>query len=159
MSFTLTYFIVSIFAFILYGIFVVRLTRFELGEYQLLITIQRWVFMGFMFMMYAVFFLLGMIFSRKMADQYEKRFIRGFGSWYLLYMVLSCTAFALIQVHNIILFTFIFIFLSWHLIPILFLSLYLEKYHNRSASLQYDFESRLIAFSAVSYTHLRAHET
>lgn len=144
---TLTYFITSVLAFILYGIFVVRLTRFELGEYQQLITIQRWVYVFFMATMYLIIFLMVILSSRKMSDHFEKRFIRIFGSWYFLYMVLSCTAFAIIHTHDIILHTFFFIFLSWHLIPILFLNLYLEKYHGRSTSLQEDFDSKLATFS------------
>ena len=91
--------------------------------------------------------MLGMLYSRKMADHYEKRFIRVFGSLYLLFMALSSTAFAFISVHTIVSHIFIFIFLSWHLIPILFLNLYLEKYHGQSSSLQDDFETKLIEFS------------
>lgn len=147
MFFTTSYFVVSIAAFILYGIFVIRLTRFELGEYQLLITVQRWTFMGFVACMYLVIFMSGILYSRKMADHYEKRFIRIFGSWYLLFMVLSSIAFALIFMHAVVSHIFIFIFLSWHLIPILFLNLYLEKYHGQSSSLQDDFETKLIDFS------------
>ena len=42
---------------------------------------------------------------------------------------------------------FIVIFLSWHLIPILFLNLYLEKYHGQSSTLQEDFNTKLEIFS------------
>jgi len=145
--FTLTYFITSVLVFILYGIFVVRLTRFELGEYELIIAIQRWLFLGFMLIMYLIIFLAGLISSRKMTDYYTKRFIWVFGSWYLLFMLISCAAFILIPLHVVFPFIFIFIFLSWHLIPILFLSLYLEKYHGRSTFLQDDFKSKLAVFS------------
>lgn len=144
---TISYFVISIIAFFTYGTFVVRLTRFELGEYQLLITIQRWVFTGFMVIMYLVIFSVVIFRSRKMPDHYEKRFIRVFASWYLLFMMVCCAAFALITLHEIVPYIFIFIFLSWHLIPILFLSLYLEKYHRQSSSLQNDFETKLAAFS------------
>jgi DNA-binding CsgD family transcriptional regulator len=145
--FTITYFSISVLAFILYAIFVVRLTRFEVGEYQLIITIQRWVFLGFTVMMYMVIFILIILSSRKMSDHYVKRFIRVFGAWYLLYMVLSCSAIILIPLHAVVSHIFIFIFLSWHLIPILFLNLYLEKYHGQSSSLQEDFETKLASFS------------
>ena len=138
---------VSIVAFILYGIFVIRLTRFELGEYQLLITIQRWVFIGFMVTMYLVIFAVAILSSRKIPDHYEKRFIRVFSSWYLLYILLSCTAFTLISLHEVVPHIFLFIFLSWHLIPILFLNLYLEKYHGQPSTLQDDFETKLATFS------------
>jgi len=146
-AFTLTYFLSSAVAFIIYGILVVRLTRFELGEYTLLISVQRWTFIGFLAGMYLLIFATGFLLSGKMADHYEKRFIRIFGSWYLLYMILSCTAFALFSLHMLVSHIFIFIFLSWHLIPILFLSLYLEKYHGQSSSLQEDFETKLKVFS------------
>ncbi len=145
--FTILYFCVSVLAFILYAIFMVRLTRFEVGEYQLLITIQRWMFLGFMIGMYVLIFTLVMLYSRKMADHYIKRFIRVFAGWYLLFMILTCTALVLMPLHIIISHVFIFIFLSWHLIPILFLSLYLEKYHGHTSSLQEDFETKLATFS------------
>ncbi|MEN8228307.1 MAG: LuxR C-terminal-related transcriptional regulator [Bacteroidota bacterium] len=145
--FTIFYFAVSIIAFILYGFFVIRLTRFELGEYQLLISVQRWTFLGFVACMYLVIFMVGILYSRKMADHYEKRFIRVFGSWYLLFMVLNSTAFSLIYMHVIVSHIFIYIFLSWHLIPILFLNIYLERYHGQSSSLQDDFETMLTDFS------------
>lgn len=144
---TTTYFVLVIAGFIIYGIFVVRLTRFEMGEFQVLISIQRWVFIGFLVFMYLVIFLVGFLHSRSMADHYEKKFIRVFSSWYLLYMVLSCTTFALFPLHSIVPHIFIFIFLSWHLIPILFLSLYLEKYHGQSSTLHENFETKLLAFS------------
>ena len=62
-------------------------------------------------------------------------------------MVLTCTSFLLSELHEIVPFIFIFFFLSWHLIPILFLSLYLEKYHGETASVHEDFEVLLISFS------------
>ncbi len=146
-AFTLSYFITSILAFILYGFFIIKLTRFEQGDYQFLITVQRWVFLGFMVFMYLVVYLNIVILTRKQTDSYEKKFIRRFGSWYLLFMVLSCTSFALSPLHDIVPHVFIFIFLSWHLIPILFLSLYLEKYHGQSSSVQEDFAIKLMAFA------------
>lgn len=49
--------------------------------------------------------------------------------------------------HIVVSHIFLFIFLSWHLIPILFLNLYLDKYHGQSSSLQDNFETMLIDFS------------
>ncbi len=43
---------------------------------------------------------------------------------------------------------FIIFFLSWHLIPILFLSLYLEKYHGHTTTLEGDFEVSLKSFAS-----------
>jgi DNA-binding CsgD family transcriptional regulator len=144
--FTVVYFVLSIGAFVLYGVFMVRLTRFDIGEYQLLITTQRWVFLGFMVMMYLVVFLTAFLSSRKTPDHNQKKYIRIFGYWYLLFMGITCTAQLLDHLHEVVSHIFFFIFLSWHLIPILFLSLYLEKYHGKASVLQDDFESRLLIF-------------
>ena len=86
------------------------------------------------------------LFLSEKAGRYQKRYIRVFGSWYLLYMILSCISFFLIPLHEIVPYIFIFIFLSWHLIPILFLNMYLEKYHGQTASQEIDFESKLSLF-------------
>lgn len=144
---TIPYFFSSMLAFLIYGFFVVRLTRFNLGEYQQLIIIQRWVYIGYTIASYLIIFLLVMLSSRRISDHNRKRFIRIFGSWYLLYMTLSSVAFALISLHVVFPHIFIFVFLSLHLIPILFLSVYLEKYHGKTSLLQDDFESKLMAFS------------
>jgi len=64
-----------------------------------------------------------------------------------LYMVVSMTAFGLLGLHVIVEHIFLFLFLSWHLIPILFLNLYLEKYHGQTADVQAGFETKLKAFS------------
>ncbi len=145
--FTISFFVATIVAFIVYGFLVVRLTRFDLGDYQLILTIQRWVFIGFMVLMYLVIFTVVILNSGNMPNHNEKKFIRIFGSWYLLYMILGCITFALIPVHDIVPQIYLFIFLSWHLIPILFLSIYLEKYHGQSSSLHESFEKSLAAFS------------
>jgi DNA-binding CsgD family transcriptional regulator len=143
---TVIYFILSIGALALYGTFVIRLTRFRVGEYQVLVTAQRWVFAGFMVVMYSAAFMMTMVHSRKMILQ-DRSFSRQFGIWYLLFMVLTCSFFLLSGLHEIISYIFIFIFLSWHLIPILFLSLYLEKYHGHKAAVQEGFEELLMCFS------------
>ena len=67
---------------------------------------------------------------------------------YLLYMVAGMAAFALRDLHVMVEHLFFFLFLSWHLVPILFLNLYLEKYHGQTAAVQDDFESQLQAFAA-----------
>ncbi len=146
-AFTIPYFGVAATAFILYGIFVVRITRFELGEFQFLISLQRCVFIGFMICMYLTIFFTTISISAGMTDHYEKRFIRIFGSWYLLFMVLGNIALALGGIHVIVEHVFFFVFLSWHLIPILFLNLYLEKYHSQTAAVQEDFEIKLSTFA------------
>lgn len=142
LAMTFTYFLLSLTVFAIYGFFVVRLTRFDLGEYKLLVSVQRWVFIGFTEIMYMLVFFTALFLSEK-TKEYKQRFIRVFGSWYLLYMILSCVSFFLIPKHDVVAFIFIFIFLSWHLIPILFLNLYLEKYHGKTTIQELDFESKL----------------
>jgi DNA-binding CsgD family transcriptional regulator len=146
---TLPYFIIGASAFILYGIFTVRLTYFERGDFQVLILLQRWAFFGFMICMYLLIFLSVLRHSRAMTDHYEKKFMRLLGSLYLLYMIASMAAFTLADLHVLVEHIFFFLFLSWHLIPILFLTLYLEKYHGQTAVVQDDFESKLNEFAEV----------
>jgi len=74
--------------------------------------------------------------------------LRVFGSWYMAYMVLciislTFTSYRLIS-HQV----FFLIFLSWHLIPILFMNIYLNKYQKQEHTLPDDFEARLQAFAA-----------
>ena len=145
--FTIPYFIICMGAFVLYGVFVVRLTRFEQGEFQLLLDLQRWVFFGFMLLMYLATFWTVFFLSRGMTDHYEKRFIRVLGLLYLLYMGVTTTALSLSGLHVVVEHIFFFLFLSWHLVPILFLSLYLEKYHGQASTVQEDFESKLSSFA------------
>jgi DNA-binding CsgD family transcriptional regulator len=147
--FTLPYFIVCLIVFVLYGVFTVRLTYFDQGDYQVLIHMQHWVFFGFMIAMYLIIYFSILRHSRAMTDRYEKRFIRILGLLYLLYMVAGMAAFALRDLHVMVEHLFFFLFLSWHLVPLLFLNLYLEKYHGQTAAVQDDFESQLQAFAAA----------
>ena len=142
---TAIYFILSVFAIFLYAIFTVRLTRFELGEYNLLIQIQQWVFIAFMVVVYSSLFLIGFSLSRKKLS-HDREFIRRFVSWYLLFMLLTVSAFTLSRLHEIVPFVFVFIFLSWHLIPILFLNVYLGKYYSDESVVQKDFTEKLDNF-------------
>jgi DNA-binding CsgD family transcriptional regulator len=87
-----------------------------------------------------------MITSKKIPDAEHRKFLRTFLSWYLLYMAFSTIAFALIPLHPLVPYIFIFLFLSWHLVPILFLNLFLEKNHP-GLSVQPDFEAKLMAFA------------
>ena len=142
---TAVYFVLSVISIFLYAGFTVRLTRFELGEYNLLIAVQQWVFMALMAIIYTSVFFLGFSLSRNHMS-HDKEFIRRFVSWYLLFMVLTVSAFALSPLHEIVPFVFVFIFLSWHLIPILFLTVYLGKYHGDESSVQNDFAEMLENF-------------
>ncbi|MGW8314722.1 MAG: response regulator transcription factor [Bacteroidales bacterium] len=146
-GFTAGYFILAMFLFTLYGVLIVRFTRFDLGNYQRLISIQQWVFIGTMGLIYVAWAIWGFNGSRSISDPFQKKFLRLFILWYLLYMCFSVLALMLTSLHPVIPYLFLFIFLSWHLLPILFLTLYLEKHHAISPSAQQDFETRLSAFA------------
>jgi DNA-binding CsgD family transcriptional regulator len=75
----------------------------------------------------------------------ERRFIRLFIAWYLFFMIFIIISYSLISLHPIVPFVFLFLFLSWHLVPILFLNIYLENHHGKASSVKEGFESRLSA--------------
>ena len=143
---TIPYFTCLTVAFILYGFYTVRINRFNHGDYQLLIQAQRWVFSGLLLVIYLSSYLYIISSTRKEADPPSGKYLRTFGAWYLAYMVICITT--LILSDYLILFSqiFLLIFLSWHLIPILFMNIYLSKYQNREVELPDDFESRLLIF-------------
>jgi DNA-binding CsgD family transcriptional regulator len=126
----------------------VRLTRFELGDYQKLIQVQRWSFMVFMFATYISAYLLVMFYSSKLTEKLDRNFIRVFGSWYLAFVILSMTPLILSEFHSLFRQLFLLFFLSWHLIPILFLNIYLNRCRKPAYELPEDFEMRLEAFAA-----------
>lgn len=146
--FLIIYFLSLTAAFVLYGIYMVRLNRFDLGDYQELLQIQRWVFGAFILTTYLSGFLYILISTTKLPDIPAKSYIRIFGSWYLAFMILNIIALALIPYHPFFRQLFLLIFLSWHLIPILFLNIYLNKYKREESALPDDFESRLKVFAA-----------
>ncbi|HER08984.1 MAG TPA: LuxR family transcriptional regulator [Bacteroides sp.] len=146
-SFTVTYFILGVAVLVLYGVFVIRFTRFNQGDFTWLITFQRWVFTGSLVFMYLLVWILTLLDSQKITGAYEKKFIRRFVAFYLLYMVLCCISFLFLSLHPILPFLFVFFLLAYHLIPILFLNLYLGKQHAPGSILQEDFDTRLEVFS------------
>ncbi len=145
-SVTIGYFVLSFLGLLLYGFWAVRLTRLEQGNYMQFIEVQRWIFSGFLIGTYLSLFVISMIFSRKMVF-HERRFAQLSGWIYLLYMILTCTSFLLSGLHELLPFLFIFFFLSWHLIPLLFLNLYLGKYHSDTTTLPADYEVLLESFA------------
>jgi DNA-binding CsgD family transcriptional regulator len=145
-SFTIVYFFLSFLGLLLYGTWAVRFTRLGQGDLRLFMLLQRWIFSGSLILCYFGLFVMSSIYSRKMV--YHQRRIAQFSGWiYLLYMILTCTALLLSGVHEWFPYIFIMFFLSWHLIPILFLSLYLEKYHSDTTTLHTDFELLLDTFT------------
>lgn len=143
---TIPYFAILTGVFILYGVYTVRINRFNQGDYQLLMQIQRWAFSGYLLVIYLSSYLYIISSTRKDADQPPGTYLRNFGAWYLAYAVLSVTTLILSDSFPFFMQIFFLIFLSWHLIPILFMNIYLSKYQNRESKLPDDFESRLQAF-------------
>lgn len=143
--YSVPYFLVSMAALVLYGISTVRLTWLDLGSYPMLLTIQYWTFIAFMTAIYLLTFLITHLKSRK-EEAHRRIFIRRFGILYIIYMLLCCSALFLVKLHAIVPYIFIFLFLSWHLIPILFFNIYLDKYQTRTTDLEEDFEILLTLF-------------
>ena len=146
-TFTIFYFLILTAVFVLFGVYMIRLTYFDLGEYRGFILLQRWVFIGFIWAIYLSAYLYILFFSAVISDLPAKKHIRIFGAWYLVYMVFCITPLALTGYHEVFKYIFLLIFLSWHLIPILFLNIYLDKYQEPENILPDDFETRLLAFA------------
>jgi DNA-binding CsgD family transcriptional regulator len=110
-----------------------------------MVAIQRQVFCGFMIIVYLWTFLSILLWSRKQASV-QKKYIRTFGASYLIFMLLSV---ALILIQTRVPFArhlFILVFLSLHLIPIFFLSLYLDITWEREVDSGGDYETRFSSF-------------
>lgn len=147
-AFTAPFFILSTLAFTAYGYFTIRLSRFSIGDYQVLETVQRWVFAAYMTFMYLS--VLGVIlwFSGSETDHRVKKYIRVFGAQYALYMAVTVALYLLQGIHQVIPFVFLFLFLSWHLAPLLLNSFFLETHHGEGSGLQEDFDTLLERFAA-----------
>lgn len=146
-AFTIIYFLILTVVFVLYGIYMIRLTQFNQGDYRDLILAQRLVFIGFIWGIYLITYLYILYFSSTLSELHAKKHIRTFGAWYLAFMILCITPLILTIYHDVFKHLFLMVFLSWHLIPILFLNIYLNKYHETENLLPDDFESRLLAFA------------
>jgi len=146
-TFTIFYFLILTAVFVLFGVYMIRLTYFDLGEYRGFILLQRWVFIGFIWAIYLSAYLYILFFSAVISDLPAKKHIRVFGAWYIAFMVLTVTPLALTGYHAIFKQLFLLVFLSWHLIPILFMNIYLNKYQEPESMLPDDFETSLLAFA------------
>jgi len=146
-SFIIFYFLILTAVFIIFGVYMIRLTHFDLGEYRVFILFQRWIFIGFIWAIYLFAYLYILFFSAEISDLPAKKHIRVFGAWYLAFMVLCIAPLALTGYHAIFRQVFLLVFLSWHLIPILFLNVYLNKYQEPESMLPDDFETSLLAFA------------
>jgi len=146
--FIAVYFLLLLAAFVLFGVYMVRLTRFELGVYQTMIDVQRWGFIAFMIIVYLSAFFYIFLQSANLSDIPAKKYIRVFASWYLAFMILCTGCLALSFYYSLFRQLFLLFFLSWHLIPLLFMNIYLNKHQVSDSELQDDFDSRLLAFAA-----------
>jgi DNA-binding CsgD family transcriptional regulator len=143
--FTVTYFIHAMAGFALYAFFVIRLTRFDQGEYLLLLGVQRWVFMIYYLAIFAGAFVFALFRSGK-ALRHQRQTIRVLTSLYLGQAVLvvgSLFASGRIEALRTV---FLFFFLSWHLVPILLMNVYLGKHHGGASTVQKDFDTHLQEF-------------
>ena len=147
--FVALYFLAFLGVFVLFSVYMVRLTRFELGEYQTLIDLQRWVFIAFMSLLYLSSFIYILFQSAKQKDLPARKYIRVFASWYLAFLVLCISPQVFADYHPLFRQLFLLIFLSWHLIPLLFMNVYLNKYQLEEDELHEDFDSRLQAFATI----------
>jgi len=143
--FIILYFTMVLSVLVLYGIYMVK-SNFSSAEISLdVVSLQRKVFSGFLLIVYVWAFFPILFWSRKLESE-AKRFIRTFGGSYLLFMVLCV---ALVSVQSLFAFSrhlFMLVFLSLHLVPILFLNLYLNKTHESEAESVSDFETRFSHF-------------
>ena len=143
--FIILYFTLVLASLVLYGIYMVK-SNYSPGEISLdVISLQRHVFSAFLLLVYLWAFLTVLLWSQKLAPV-EKKFIRTFGGSYLVFMVLCVV---LISVQAFFAFSrhlFMLVFLSLHLVPILFLNIYLNKSHDNRAESGSDFETRFSTF-------------
>lgn len=143
--FIVLFFTAILSAFVLYGIYMVKANYSRSGSSLDMISLQRFVFCGFMLMVYLWAFLSILLGSRKMASA-AKKFIRTFGASYLLFMVLSVTLILIQPLFPYSGHVFLLVFLSLHLIPIFFLNIYLDKTRDEELDIELDFETRLAGF-------------
>lgn len=143
--FAIVYFVLAMTGFLLYGFFLVRLTRFGMGEYLYFMGIQKWVFASFLLLVHVSMFVAALVFSRNQ-PHHERRLARTIYAWYLPYVALADGFFIFSGRIELLSFGFIFIFLSWHLIPLLYLNLFLGEYNGDRSSVQKDFEQQLAQF-------------
>jgi len=146
-AFIVFYFLILTAVFVFFGVYMVRLTYFDLGDFRDFIVLQRWIFIAFTWATYLFAYLYILFYSSEISDLPAKKHIRIFGAWYLAYMVLCIAPLALTGYHAIFRQVFLLVFLSWHLIPILFLNVYLNKYQEPESMLPDDFETSLLAFA------------
>jgi DNA-binding CsgD family transcriptional regulator len=124
---------------------VIRYIHFGKGEYYLILGLQRWGFLSILTLVHSAFFTLAFTGSKKL-HRHERNFARLMGTFYLLYLILVVPSFILSGAFEALRAAFIFIFLSGHLIPTLFMNIYLGKYHSQESFVEKEFEAQLRDF-------------
>jgi DNA-binding CsgD family transcriptional regulator len=146
-AFSAIYLILSAMLMAMFGTGLIRLNYFGQGDFNVLAAYQKWGFAGFMLASYLVVLFITLYYSRR-SPGYLRSFSRFLGLGYFIYMILSMTIFLLSELHPSVQAVFHVVFLSWHLIPILFLSLYLEKHHGKQSRVALEFGEMLQRFQS-----------
>lgn len=143
----LAYLLLSLVAIGFYGYFSLRYSWFNLGAYQHMQNIQWWAFVAIQLMLFLGSWTVCLVLSKNLVE-HEKAFLRRFSLIYAAYGIFSSVAFLFSGVHLLLPYLFLFVFLAWHLLPLLYLNLYLEKHHGENARVEQDFDIRLDDFVA-----------
>ena len=128
-TFTLIYFL---FALLLMGAFAYISIRVSRNNPEFYSTFKYWQTVAFSIFLLTIH-LFGFIFIlsnvKSRLDRMERKAIRIFGSFFMLFCGVSVLLLQLSEFAEILKFIFIFFFLSIHLLPILYHSLYLDKHY------------------------------
>ena len=146
LAFTVSYFLVCIAILVLLLVQAVSYSSFAHGDFQQIANLHLWAFIGFNAFIYTLSWLLSL---RKIPEilPHQKAFSRGFGIMHFLFMLLFIMPLILRGVHEVFIYIFLAFFLSWHLIPLLFMNIHLHKYHSNKSAVAPDFREQLSSFA------------
>lgn len=145
-AFTIVYFVICVAALGFMVFQVIRLNRFEKGDYLMITILQDWFFIAFSVLLYGLtwVFTLG---SLRESPAHERSFIRFYGRLHLLHMFLFILPLLLRDLHPVLPFIFVLFFMSFHLVPLLFIHIHLERFHGDTEAVDQDFDELLRMFS------------
>lgn len=127
--FAYSYFVVSIILFMVYAL--LNIYDGNIGSISFFPSQQEiiYIFSGLqaLLMGYGLFYML--ILNRKTKDVNQREAYSWFATWYVLIIILNIISLSLMAIHQIFGLLFILGYLGFHLIPVLFLHLYLQKYY------------------------------
>lgn len=146
-STTLIYFLLLLFAFGSYMFFLLRLNRFEQGQEDVVRQMQL-IILGLFFLPVYPWCLFDVLrYSRKL-DRGRKMQLRFISFSYLAYGLLVLSGFLLRDLHPLVPRLLLLLMLSWHILPMFFLNILLEKNRKLEKLEKDDFPSRLADFVA-----------